>query len=115
PEEWKGSLRIPVEFIKVRPSRCLDEKVYADIQIGHHLMLWLVLICEKGEIKLYGNRILDPRLIAIIEQILSKEDLREEISYACNNGRTYINTGAEFIESIAGYDTEKTLPAIRFY
>lgn len=113
PEEWKGSLRIPVEFIKIRFSRYINERVHADIQIGHHLIFWSIPICEEGEIKLYGDRILDPKLTAIIEQMLTREDIKEEIVSSCNAKQ--ISLGVEFIEAIDGCDTTKTPSAIRFY
>jgi len=113
PEEWKGSLRIPVELIKIRPIRYIEKVIYADIHIGRHLVFWSVPICRMEKIGLSGDMILDPKLTAIIGQMLTRGDIKEEVAHILNRG--HIDIGAIFIEAIDGYDPEKTLPAIRFY
>ncbi|MBU0546911.1 hypothetical protein KKA72_02205 [Patescibacteria group bacterium] len=114
PEEWKGlSLRIPVEFIKSRHFFYLwTNKVFVDIQIGHHLIFWNVRIYDGKKINLSNDRILDPTLRNIIENILKKKEVKGTILDVLKKERDDITN--KFIDVTKACDIEK-IPLIRFY
>jgi hypothetical protein len=115
PEEWKGlSLRIPVEFVTLRNFALLGIKeIFADIRIGHHLIFWKVKIYDGNKIKLSDERILDPKLRSIIENLLKKKEVEETILSISETGEDEITL--EFTDAIENCNTKKSPPAIRFY
>lgn len=118
PKEWgRHSLRIPVEFIKLRnfTHSSWGNSVFVDIQTGSHLIFWHIKICEQRKVILSDDRIIDPRLNAVIKKMLEREKVQKAISYVLESGHQDMES--EFIDSVEDYNKAKArVPTpIRFY
>ncbi len=122
--EWNSSLGIPVDFIRLQnfSCACKEEKVWADIQVGHHLIFWGVPIFDSSRAsdcfqysKEIGGPIQDDRVISVINRLLSGRGLQKRALDLHDNG--YWATGKEeFSDSVKGCQMDGVLPPpIKFY
>lgn len=136
PAEWGGkSLRIPVDFVALRSmasSMLSDGSVYANIQLGEHLIFWEQLIFDRKEFRYGGSgadrdrrdAIYDERVIETINHLLNGRKLQEHIRYLSETrGMDFSND--VFFEKAPGYGEKKitekwqgkppTLKPVRLY
>jgi hypothetical protein len=118
PPAWQGSLRIPVEFIRLFNFECAENgPVYANVQIGHHLVFWNVLAYDqrrRNPFKFENKNIRDQEVLLAINRLLTKKKVRgymEKLIQTCH----YISDETEFIDKIPGSSPNGLPPRIRFY
>lgn len=108
------SLRIPVEFIKLRDIRFFNRDfVTAHVQIGSHLIFWNVRIFDGKNIKVSNDRIIDAELNEVIAKMLRRRNVRRAINQVIETKTSDIS--AEFIDAIPDMDIDKNPTPIRFY
>jgi hypothetical protein len=124
PPDWQGkSLRIPVDFIRIRSFQRVNygNIVTADIQIGHHLIFWSVKIWDSRldwhpltgfhDAPCGEERIQEKELNRLINRIFLWSDVRE---VATSVAKGTIDMESEFIDKVKGCDPEATPPPIKF-
>jgi hypothetical protein len=109
------SLRIPVEFIKLRNFNCLARDcMVADIFIGSHLVFWQVQIFDGKKIGISNDRIIDREISGIINKMLTeRKAIQETINFVRKNKT--VDIASEFIDAIPGINLKKDPTPIRFY
>lgn len=118
PAEWGGrSLRIPVDFVALRSmgsSLLSNGSVYANIQLGEHLIFWEQLIFDLKDFRYGGSgtvhdqrdAIYDEKVVKVINQLLSGKELQEHIRYLSST-RTLEFSDTVFFEKTPGCDEKK--------
>lgn len=130
PAEWEGkSLRIPVDFIALRSlsaSLLSNGSVYANINVGEHLIFWEQLVFDRKDFHYGGSgsrdsrdAICDKRVIAVINYLLSRKDLQNHIRYLSET-RGHDLSNVAFFEKTADCDEKRVTEIIsprpiRFY
>lgn len=128
PLEWNHkSLHIPVEFIKIGNFQKYEPqgRVYASIQIGHHLFFKQVQIFDPrgpGEFRekvcLQSRAISDERLIEIINMMLtSPYFLSWQIRHTAAHAFSEVFHGVSFIQAMPSCNLEPNAipPRVRFW
>jgi hypothetical protein len=109
---WKKKmLRIPVEFMGLRNFSAFKKgNVFADLRIGHHLIVWRVQVFDGT------NFVLDPEmniircteLRALSKKLFRKRGLQEMVLRVFKTGCDERND--EFDIGINGYDPKRRIP-----
>jgi len=118
PEEWgRKSLRIPVDFVALRSmasSLLSNGSVYANVQLGEHLIFWEQLIFDLKDFRYGGSgadrdrrdAIYDKKVVEAINNLLSGKELQKHIRYLSETrGMDFSDT--VFFEKAPGYDEKK--------
>jgi len=120
PAEWGGrSLRIPVDFVALRSmasSMLSDGSVYANIQLGEHLIFWEQLIFDLKDFRYGGSRpvrdhrdaICDERVISAINHLLSRKKLQKRIRHLSET-RGMEFSDSVYFEKAPGYDEKRII------
>ena len=118
PAEWGGrSLRIPVDFVALRSmasSMLSDGSVYANIQLGEHLIFWEQLVFDRKEFRYGGSgadrdhrdAIYDERVVKAINHLLGRKKLQGHIRFLSET-RGMDFSDDIFFEKAHGYDKKK--------
>lgn len=125
PAEWGArSLRIPVDFValwSMASSMLSNGSVYANIQLGEHLVFWEQLIFDlkefhyggSGPVRDHRDAIYDERAISAINYLLSRKKLQNRIRHLSET-RGMEFSDSVYFEKAPGYDekriTERKLP-----
>ncbi len=118
PPEWGGrSLRIPVDFVALRSmaSGLLSNgSVYANIQLGEHLIFWEQLVFDLKDFR-YGSSgavhdqrdaIYNEKVVKVINRLLGDKKLQERIRYLSETrGREF--SDSIYFEKTPGYDEKR--------
>jgi hypothetical protein len=112
PFNWKKSLRIPVDFIRL--SRFYRQKnreeIFAHARIGHHLLFYDIQIWDPKGFRCQTQEIKDRRILYAINDLLDKEEMKQFLK-----SLTTFDHDAVFIDKVLGCNPEAPPPPIRFY
>ncbi|MDD2753343.1 MAG: hypothetical protein PHT44_01930 [Candidatus Portnoybacteria bacterium] len=120
PSSWPGSLRIPVDFIRLFNFKCHEDgPAYADIQIGHHLVFWYVSVYDRRDRNpfrqsKYYKDIRDKQVLRAIDRLLTRKKVRAYLEKLTLNHHA-IPDEIEFIDTVPGCQPKGLPPRIRFY
>jgi hypothetical protein len=76
PKSWKGSIKVPVQFIRIYGVSERFGIIQAHIQIGHHIKMSMVKIYPEFNSR---ERILDKRIIDIVNKMLTQEGVKKRL------------------------------------
>ncbi|MDP3057266.1 MAG: hypothetical protein Q8N37_01950 [bacterium] len=116
--EWNDrELAIPVEFIKLSKFDCRHQNgdVSADIQLGHHFIVWGVKIYDgRGVFELFDENIRSRELRKVIREMIKRNaELQEHVKYLSKHGIS--DMGEEvFIDKTEGCDPKSLPPPVSF-
>jgi hypothetical protein len=123
-KQWNSPLRIPVDFVRLQNFACAceEKKVWADVQVGHHLIFWGVPIFDLNRAsdrfqynKEIGGAIQDDRVISVINGLLSDRVLQER-AFDLRSDRYREDEKLEFSDAITDCQMNRVLPPpIKFY
>ncbi|TSA45206.1 hypothetical protein D4R51_02295 [bacterium] len=118
PWMWlKQSLRIPVDFIQLQNFRSAFEgrEVYADFRVGHHFIVWQVLVYSGSKFVFdpVDKKVVSDELRALAERLMKRRTLRQTILSVSK--RDSMEMGKKFTLFLKHCDPEGIPPAIRFY
>ncbi len=116
PREWKGkSLKIPVDFVKLIGFKSRGVRVYADVCIGHHVIVRMIEIFDGQRFGLDSagqSTILDLGLRQTIGDLLRRRSVRKAVRDISLEGK--IDSDQEFMIGVKGCDPEAVPPRIQF-
>lgn len=109
-QPWNGqSLTIPMEFLYLFGFRCGGRGVSANVQLGHHLVLFGLRLFNGEEVAIDQQRVRDERIAAAI---FGNQELVSEIRGLPASRKIVFD--AAFLFAKEGCDPDGVPPPVRF-